>query len=81
MTTTDANRDYLNRLAAEARDTIANAQIAGAVARGELRPTTRERLLRLSSRYMLHREAGRVRAAAAVKRMAQKIHDAAQQEA
>lgn len=37
--------------------------------------TPAERILRLSSRYMMHRAAGRVQAAQAVKRMAQRIID------
>lgn len=59
----------------EARTAYNWASVAGAVARGELRPTTYERLLRLSSRYKAHKAAGRLRAAAACKEMAMRIVD------
>lgn len=61
--------------AADTRRRLDAATIAGALARGELRLTGYERLLRLSSRYQAHKAAGRVRAARACKEMAMRIVD------
>jgi hypothetical protein len=60
---------------ATVRRQLTTAEVSGALARGEVKRPTYERLLILSSRYMAHRAAGRVRAAAAVREMAMRIVD------
>jgi hypothetical protein len=80
MTRNRATIAYIARIEAS-RDIVAQAGLEGAVARGEVALSTRERILRLSSRYRMHQAAGRTQAAAACQRMALKLHAAAQQEA
>lgn len=65
----------LDQLATDARNTYAWAQVSGAIARGELVWTVRERIERLAIRYRAHKAAGRHQAAAACKRMAERLAD------
>lgn len=71
----NASQRYLEWIVADAERAMNTALLQGAIARGELVWTPRERYQRLAARAALHREAGRMRAYAACKRMAQKIVD------
>jgi hypothetical protein len=62
-----------DQMISDTRHRLDTAAIIGALASGELVRTPYERLLILSSRYKAHKAAGRVRAAAAVKRMADRL--------
>ncbi len=57
----------------ETRYSYSQAAREGAVRRGEIKLDVNARLLRLSSRYMTARREGRMQAAAAIKRMAERI--------
>ena len=71
----NAKTHQLSQLATEARTTYAWAQVGGAIARGELVWSVRERIERLAIRYRAHKAAGRHQAAAACKRMAERLAD------
>lgn len=63
----------LARLEHDARTRYGWASVAGAVARGELRPTSAERLDRLMVRMRRHHAAGRMQAAQAARRMVERL--------
>lgn len=65
----------LEQMSTTARTTYAWAQVSGAIARGELVWSVRERIERLAVRYRAHKAAGRHQAAAACKRMAERLAD------
>lgn len=71
----NAKTHQLNQLATEAQTRYQWAQVSGAIARGELVWSVRERIERLAIRYRHHKAAGRLQAAAACKRMAQRLAD------
>lgn len=71
----NAKTHQLDQLATEARTRYAWAQVSGAIARGELVWSVRERIERLAIRARQHRAAGRYQAAAACKRMAERLAD------
>lgn len=68
---TSFSTSYNAELADDANARYRQAAAEGAAKSHYLTPAAR--ILRLSSRYMMHRAAGRVQAAAAVKRMANRI--------
>jgi len=72
MTRNRATIAHIARIEAS-RDIVAQAAAEGRVARSEQQLTLDDRLYRLASRYRAHRSAGRSQAAAAVKRMAERL--------
>lgn len=66
---------YNEQITAEMRISYASAAIIGGLRRGEIVRTPRERIEILSCRYKAHKAAGRMRAAMACKRNAQRIVD------
>jgi hypothetical protein len=72
MTRNRATIAHIARIEAT-RDIIDQAAAEGRVLRGEQQLDLDDRLYRLASRYRAHRSAGRMQAAAAVKRMAERL--------
>jgi hypothetical protein len=66
---------YNEHITAEMRISYATAAIIGGLRRGEIVRTPQERIEILSCRYKAHKEAGRMQAALACKRNAQRIFD------
>jgi hypothetical protein len=77
MTTTAANRDYLNQLG-NTRDVISQAENEGRALRGEFGVT--RQIVAMSALYLRLRKAGKLEEAAAVKAQAQAIRNAAAQQ-
>jgi hypothetical protein len=77
MTTTAANREYLNQLG-NTRDVISQAENEGRALRGEFGP--RRQIAAMSAKYLALKAAGQHEAAAAVKAEAQAIRNAAAQQ-
>ncbi len=69
----NATQRYMQWLVDDAARAVSMARIQSAILRGELVWTPKERIARLAARASLHRAAGRLRAYAACKRMAQRI--------
>lgn len=64
---------YNEKITSDMRVSYATAAIVGGLRRGEIKRTVSERLAILSARYKAHKAAGRVQAAEACKRNAQRI--------
>jgi hypothetical protein len=77
MTTTAANRDYLEANG-NTRDTLAQADAEGRALRGEFGPE--RQITAMSALYLRLREAGKHHEAATVKAQAQAIRNAAAQQ-
>jgi hypothetical protein len=76
MTTTAANREYLEQLG-NTRDVISQAENEGRALRGDF--GVRRQIVAMSALYLWLREAGKLDEAAAVKAEAQAIRNAAQE--